>query len=322
MPREAEPSLLSLLYCHPERSEGSGFLRGRPKPRFLVVSLLGMTGGWVCPLSEWQFCPRAEPSFARPGRVEDPSPHKQMSNTAKVAMVAALEREVHQLVKHWRRVDREYEGRRFKFFESGESVLVCGGIGAEAARRATEAVIALYQPELVQSVGFAGALDPTLKLGEIFSPSRVIDVRDGSSVEMATGCGALVSAATVASAEQKLKLAESYGARAVDMEAAAVGRGAQARGVRFMAVKAISDESNFAMPAMDRFVGEKGQFRTGRFVTFAAVRPWLWTRVIQLARNGAKASRALCVELDRYIHEAKKTEVSGPELHQISKVIS
>ena len=87
-------------------------------------------------------------------------------------MVAALEREVRLLVKRWRRIEREHEGRSFTFFESGQAVLVCGGIGAEAARRATEAVIALYQPELVLSVGFAGALDPGLKVGEIFSPSR------------------------------------------------------------------------------------------------------------------------------------------------------
>jgi adenosylhomocysteine nucleosidase len=242
-----------------------------------------------------------------------------VSGSAKVAIVAALEREVFALLKRWHRIERECEGRRFKFFESGQTVLVCGGIGAEAARRATEAVIALYQPELVRSVGFAGALDPTLKVGEIFSPSRVIDARDGSSVETGTGCGVLVSAATVVGAEQKAKLAKAYGAHVVDMEAAAVARGAQARGVRFMAVKAISDESNFAMPPMDRFLGDSGQFRTGKFVIFAALRPWLWPRVIQLARNGAKASRALCAELDRYINEPKKPEVSGPELHPITK---
>ena len=62
-----------------------------------------------------------------------------MANTVKVAMVAALEREVRPLIKHWHGVEREYEGRRFKFFENGDTVLICGGMGAEAARRATEA---------------------------------------------------------------------------------------------------------------------------------------------------------------------------------------
>jgi len=242
-----------------------------------------------------------------------------MPSSAKVAMVAALEREVRPLVKRWNRIEREYDGRRFRFFESGQVVVVCGGIGAEAARRATEAAFALYHPELVLSVGFAGGLDPALKLGDIFAPSRVVDARDGSRTEVATGHGVLVSAAAVAGVEAKKKLAESYGAQAVDMEAAAVARGALARGVGFMAVKAISDESGFRMPAMDRFVDESGQFKTRRFAIFSVLRPWLWPRVIQLARNGAKASRALCAELERYIQEPEKSEVSGPELHPISK---
>jgi adenosylhomocysteine nucleosidase len=240
---------------------------------------------------------------------------EQMSTSPNFAMVAALEREVRSLVKGWRRVEREYLGREFNFFESGNAVVVCGGIGAEAARRATEAVIAMYLPELVLSVGFAGALDAALKVGEIFSPSRVIDARDGSSVGITAGRGVLVSALTIVGREQKAKLAESYAAQAVDMEAAAVSRGAQARGVRFMAVKAISDESTFAMPPLDRFVNREGQFRQTAFAASLGARPWLWSKIFQLARNSAKASRALCAELDRYINESK---VSGPELHPVS----
>jgi adenosylhomocysteine nucleosidase len=225
---------------------------------------------------------------------------------------------VRPLVKGWLGVEREYLGRGFKFFESGQAVLVCGGIGAEAARRATEAAIALYKPELVLSVGFAGAVERVLKVGEIFSPGRVIDVRDGSCVETGIGRGVLVSVAAIADVEQKAKLNESYGAQAVDMEAAAVARGAQARGIRFMAVKAISDESNFVMPPMGRFVDREGQFRETGFAASVMVQPWLWLRVFRLARNSTKASRALCAELGRYIQDA---EVSESELHPISKTI-
>ena len=62
---------------------------------------------------------------------------------SKLAIVAALEREVRPLVKDWRVAEKEHEGRRFRFFEQGETVLVCGGIGAEPARRAAEAVFAI-----------------------------------------------------------------------------------------------------------------------------------------------------------------------------------
>ena len=98
----------------------------------------------------------------------------------KVAIVAALEREISSLTRGWSRVAREYDGRGFTFFERDDMVVVCGGIGEQAARRAAEAVIAFYHPALVQSVGFAGALDASLSVGDILTPSVVIDARDGS----------------------------------------------------------------------------------------------------------------------------------------------
>ena len=217
----------------------------------------------------------------------------------KVAIVAALTREVLPLVRHWPTTEREYSGRRFRFFENGEIVVVCGGIGAEAARRATEAVIVLYAPGVVYSVGFAGALEPGLKVGEIIVARRVLNAADGSSVETGTGEGVLVSFNSVASPEQKAKLADSFGAQAVDMEAAAVAQAAQARGVRFAAVKAISDESNFALPAMDKFVAPAGKFLTWRFTLFVLVRPWMYKSMLTLARNSNRASHALCDWLGR-----------------------
>jgi adenosylhomocysteine nucleosidase len=217
----------------------------------------------------------------------------------KVAIVAALEREVLPLVRHWRTTEREHSGRSFRFFENGEIVLICGGIGAEAARRATEAAIALYAPGLVYSVGFAGALVPGLKIGEIIIPRRVVNAGDGSSVETETGEGVLVSFSSVASPEQKERLGASFGGQAVDMEAAAVAQAAEARGVGFAAVKAISDESNFALPAMDNFIAPGGKFRTWKFALFVLIRPWTYKNVLTLARNSRRASHALCNWLGR-----------------------
>jgi adenosylhomocysteine nucleosidase len=217
----------------------------------------------------------------------------------KVAIVAALDREVLPLVRHWRTTEREYSGRNFRFFENGETILVCGGIGAEAARRATEAAIALYAPGLVYAAGFAGALEPGLKIGDVIVPRRVVNASDGSSVETGMGEGVLVSFYSVASPEQKAKLGSSFGAQAVDMEAAAVALAAEVRGVRFAAVKAISDESNFALPAMDNFISPGGSFRTWRFALFVLIRPWIYKRVLILARNSSRASRALCDWLGR-----------------------
>ena len=228
---------------------------------------------------------------------------------SRVAIVAALEREVRPLVKSWRVSEKECSGRRFRFFEQGDVVVVCGGIGAEAARRAAEAVIAFYAPGVVYSVGFAGALDSALKVGDVVQPRRVVNAGDGSSLTLDRGEGVLVSFGSVASPAQKASLRDSFQAQAVDMEAAAVARAAEARGAGFAVVKVISDEFDFEFPAMERFVDSNGRFLEGRFAWYATLRPWLWLKVARLARNGHRASLALSERL-RMIMEAN-SESSG-----------
>jgi adenosylhomocysteine nucleosidase len=240
--------------------------------------------------------------------------------TTRVAIVAALDREIRPLIKRWRITNREYDDRNLRFFESDQAVLICGGIGAEAARRACEAVIKLYQPSLVISAGFAGALGPEVEVGRTLTPRLVIDANDGSRTEVGSGSGVLVSFNAVADARQKLKLGKAYRADAVDMEAAAVARGADAHRIPFVAVKAISDEAGFEMPALDKFIARNGQFQTGRFVLFAAVRPWLWPGVIRLRANMQKASSALCLALEEYTNDAEAVKQSEAGLHPISKI--
>lgn len=239
-----------------------------------------------------------------------------MAEVYRIALVAALEREIAPFIQGWNLCEREYDGRKFRFFENKAVVLVCGGIGGESARRATEAVISLYRPASVRSVGLAGALDPKLKVGTIFSPRWVVDVRDSSRAETAKGTGVLVSVGEIVGVAQKAKFASAYGAQAVDMEAASVARGAESHGLPFSALKAISDESDFVMPPMNRFISHDGIFRTKNFVLFAAFRPWLWGKMIRLGMDSARAVRALCVALAKEIEMEPMSQPSA--LHPVS----
>jgi len=76
-----------------------------------------------------------------------------------------------------------------------------------------------------------------------------------------------------------------------------VARASEIRGIRFAAVKAISDASDFVLPPMERFTSPNGQFNTGRFVLFGVARPWMWGTIARLTRNSNIASRALCAKL-------------------------
>jgi len=167
-------------------------------------------------------------------------------------------------------------------------------------------------------VGFAGALDSSLRVGDIFLPAVVIDARDGSRVESDGAAphqrgSSLVTFMAVAGVQQKASLAQSYGAQAVDMEAAGVAAAARAHGIGFAATKVISDELNFEMPHMARFFDPKGQFRTVSFAAFAALRPGLWRRVAVLARKSRKAARALGEHLERYRQELNRVSGQGAE---------
>lgn len=215
-------------------------------------------------------------------------------NMSKLAIVAALEREVRPLVKGWRVHEREHGGRRFRVFEKDDVVLVCGGMGTEAARRAAEAVITIYSPGLVYSAGFAGALDDTLKVGDIVQPRRVVNAGDGSSIDRNQGDCALVSFGSIATPAQKAKLRDSFNGQLVDMEAAGVARAAEAHGVEFAVVKVISDQFDFDFPSLEQFLSPDGRFQESRFVMFAAIRPWLWVKVARMAGNSNRASKALC----------------------------
>ncbi|HLX86386.1 MAG TPA: hypothetical protein VKR59_20980 [Terriglobales bacterium] len=225
-----------------------------------------------------------------------------------VAVVVAMEREVAPLIRSWKVRMIEHGGRRYRLFETAEAALICGGIGAEAARRATEAIIQQTQPVRVVSVGFAGALDSSLKVGDVIEPRTVVNAADGVRTEVASGEGTLVTSTTVASKEQKTSMGRAYGASAVDMEAAAVAQGARARGVEFAALKVISDAVDFDMPAMDGFVAADGSFRTAKFAYYVAVRPWVWRTTIALARNSSKATAALCSALASYLNRQGRSE--------------
>jgi nucleoside phosphorylase len=218
-----------------------------------------------------------------------------------IAIVAAMEREVRPLIGGWRIRTIEHAGRQYRLFENGQAALICGGIGSEAARRATEAIIQAVNPALVLSVGFAGALDGSLQVGAVIEPRTVINAADGVRTEIGLSEGVLVSSSTVAGKEQKARLRKAYGALAVDMEAGAVAQGAQARGIEFAALKAISDGADFELPALDHFLASNGRFRSAGFAVHVALRPWLWGTTIALARNSSRASKALCDALENYL---------------------
>ena len=152
-----------------------------------------------------------------------------------------------------------------------------------------------YRPALLISVGLAGALIRSLKVGSVFTPNVVVDAADGAEYRCTAdgnhvSGGVLVSAAEIAGAEAKRELVNRFHGLVVDMEAAGVAKVAQQEQIGFRCVKAISDEADFAMPPMGKFLNAAGEFQSGKFALWAALRPWQWPRIAALARNSKRAT--------------------------------
>lgn len=216
----------------------------------------------------------------------------------KVAMVAALEREVAPLTRQF--IRRETPGQPFAVFERADVRLVCGGMGTARSALATRWLVADAKPEIIISIGFAGGLVPGCRVGEIVVPAEVLDAASGESFSVAAGEGLLVTTSDVVGEAEKRKLAARHRAKVVDMEASAVARVARENGIPFFAVKVISDEVGFAMPPLQQFF-ENGQVRTGKLLLYAAVRPSLWPALMRLGTNAKKASSQLCGWLENQI---------------------
>jgi len=206
------------------------------------------------------------------------------------ALIAALPREVKELVRGWKKT--ELPGNVL-VWTNGSAVVVCAGMGAGRAALAVEAARAAGPVTALVSVGLAGACDPTLRVGDVIRVGVAIDSLTGEQYGDSQFKQVMVTADRIVGVREKRRLFASYWAAAVDMEAAAVARLAAAHGLDFQAVKAISDEAAFEMEELSRFATEDGQFREGAFALHAALRPWLWPRMIALGRNSTRAVDAL-----------------------------
>ena len=223
----------------------------------------------------------------------------------RIGIIAAMPGELKPLVRGWEKMPvARGSGIRMWQRERGgdELVAVCGGMGAAAARRAFTAAEFAGSLDMVLSVGWAGALTVSARPAECYVVSQVIDAQTGERFALdANGSCSLVTTVGVADEREKHRLAESYGAAIVDMEAAQVARLAQMRGIPIHAIKAVSDGLDARLPNLNPFIDVDGQMKMASFLTHVAIRPQYWGPLAQLGRNSAKGAVALAKEIERFL---------------------
>jgi len=174
-----------------------------------------------------------------------------------------------------------------------EIVMIANGAGP---RSAAQAVDAAPNVDVVVSTGFCGALDPSLRIGDIFVATSIQSSpipQPQSARPHATGAlASLDHVAQTAAEKQKLRAA---GAAAVEMEAAGVFQRAQSRGLPCLCVRSVTDlaEETFAND-FNAALRADGHFDTMQILRSAMRRPFLrLPELVRLRKRCAVAARTL-----------------------------
>jgi adenosylhomocysteine nucleosidase len=223
----------------------------------------------------------------------------------RTALIAAMPGELKPLVNGWPHSTRNGIHFWAQRDEEDEWIAACAGTGPMAATRAFAAIEDGGPIDLVFSIGWAGALTADAAPGRAFNVAGVIDTRTGERFRCDAGAGDawLATSPIVADAAEKRRLASTYNASLVDMEAAAIARLALMREIPFYAIKAVSDGVNARLPDFNRFISPTGQFQFLKFILFVLFRPFYWPELIRMGENSKRASLAIRDSLFDFLDE-------------------
>lgn len=186
-------------------------------------------------------------------------------------------------------------------------IRVCGGKPPTARRMAEELARESNIVGLV-SFGIAGALDPALPAGALVLPDSVRDAegrdhpvdpdwRDRLAAVLPfarVGGRAYGSETVVADVAGKAALHRDAAAAIVDMESHILGKAAEAAGLPFLIVRAVSDHAGRDLPPT-AFCGTApdGSIRHAAVIAGLMTRPQDLPGLIALGRGSARAHHAL-----------------------------
>lgn len=194
---------------------------------------------------------------------------------------------------------------------AGQGVVILHtGVGAEMAAKRAAAFMERVRPRLVIGAGFAGGLDPSLRLGDLIigtnvsAPDQVERcralVQPTERVHFGPIVGAHVPIETVA---EKAEFARISRGLAVDMESAALTAACASVGVPFLSVRAISDSADAALPVPFGvwFDLERQKPRPSALVRYLIAHPQQFWPFVRFVRGLTPARRTLTAFLVRLI---------------------
>ncbi|MEI8190674.1 MAG: hypothetical protein WCI75_13260 [candidate division NC10 bacterium] len=237
----------------------------------------------------------------------------------RVVMLAALPQESRPLLKLLG-TSRRLAGEPFPTWlqrsSHAELLLVETSMGEEGARRVARHVLSGMRIDLLVSVGFAGSLWPSFRLGQVVWSRELAayDERGGSPSAVAFRPASIVALTafcqshdvrparflTLDRVRSKAGMAGRFAEdpTVVDMESTTVAAAAYGRGVPFLGLRAISDESTHEIDwKLDAIVDRAGRISAPRVMCAVLRRPVLLASLLRLWRSSRIAGRTLAKAL-------------------------
>ncbi|MEE9498813.1 MAG: hypothetical protein V3V24_05700 [Nitrospinaceae bacterium] len=200
-------------------------------------------------------------------------------------------------------------------------VLVRSGMGRDRARRALVEVAERYDLKEIISIGYAGALDPSLEVGDLIVADKVIKMDSShpdegvksyslnkeifNSTAALRGRILLTVDHVAATPQEKKNLREKYSAVAVDMETSALAEEAQARNIPFISVRAITDTAVQELIDCSYLVEEDGEVSKLKAGWHVLTHPGDLKGMIDLGQH-AKIATANLTEFLRQYFESRE----------------
>ena len=171
------------------------------------------------------------------------------------------------------------------------------GMGADAAGACAGAVLA-ERPRALLSVGFCGALERDLRVGDLVAAERVVHENTGTAfaadevlLAAAPGRrGTLVSAVSVARTPADRAALTGL---AVDLESATLARLAEEAGVPFLALRAVTDRVPDRVPAVEHALDQDGVPSMDAIARHLLHHPRDLRPLLRLGRAARRAGRSL-----------------------------
>lgn len=190
-------------------------------------------------------------------------------------------------------------------------VLVRSGVGRQRAEDATLQVIDRFQPETLISIGYAGAVQPKLNVGDLviadsiieekengnYSPDsdwlvRAKDVSCPNGVKAVVG-GLLTVDKVIHDPLSKQEIGKNYSVQAVEMETSAIAKVAEEKDVPFLSVRVISDRLDQELLDSSTFLGSDGEISTLKAGWYVLTHPGSIKSALSLRTQTQIATQAM-----------------------------